>query len=427
MKIFTRRSKKVNSRVLPHNVCAQFLDRMSHAIYVVDDDSPVFNVVYVNNKFMTTMRASSIEEITNISVMSYHTFEQGNGLTINDVAGPFIESIKRDGHATATMRFLRLDKTEFMVDIHCESINIEGKNFTVTFVEDAKHIEIQNEKKMYMNTLTEEFEQSVGKVSGSVNSFSDDLQVSAKLMTKTAMETAELSSLMLSAAEHAAANVSMVAAAAEELGSSVHEIARQVQGSAGLAQAAVGEANRTVAFVGALRQTSSRIGDMVGMISSIAGQTNLLALNATIEAARAGDAGRGFAVVAAEVKELARQTADATKEIAAQIGEIQSVTDQAVSAIDSITDRIREINDVAASIAAAVEQQGTATQEIVRNVAQASSGTAEVTGNLAGVAHASKDTGAAAQQVLLVSDQLSSQSEHLSEEIHRFLSTLRAA
>ncbi|MBD8902169.1 chemotaxis sensory transducer [Methylobacterium bullatum] len=219
----------------------------------------------------------------------------------------------------------------------------------------------------------------------------------------------------------------MVAAAAEELGSSVSEIARQVQGSAGLAQAAVGEANRTVAFVGALRQTSSRIGDMVGMISSIAGQTNLLALNATIEAARAGDAGRGFAVVAAEVKELARQTADATKEIAAQIGEIQSVTDQAVSAIDSITDRIREISDVATSIAAAVDQQGTATQEIVRNVAQASAGTAEVTGNLAGVAHASKDTGAAAQQVLLVSDQLSSQSEHLSEEIHRFLSTLRAA
>ncbi|WP_308444991.1 methyl-accepting chemotaxis protein [Methylobacterium bullatum] len=427
MKIFTRRPNKVSARVISHNVCAKFLDCMSHAIYVVDRDSPIFNVVYANNKFMTTMRANSIDELTNISVMAYHTFEQGNGLTINDVAGPFVESINQDGHGQATMRFLRCDKTEFMVDIYCESVTIEGKNYGITFVEDAKYIEIENQKRIYMNGLTEEFEQSVGKVSGSVNSFSGDLQTSAKIMTRTAMETAKLSSVMLSAAEHAAANVSMVAAAAEELGSSVSEIARQVQGSAGLAQAAVGEANRTVAFVGALRQTSSRIGDMVGMISSIAGQTNLLALNATIEAARAGDAGRGFAVVAAEVKELARQTADATKEIAAQIGEIQSVTDQAVSAIDSITDRIREISDVATSIAAAVDQQGTATQEIVRNVAQASAGTAEVTGNLAGVAHASKDTGAAAQQVLLVSDQLSSQSEHLSEEIHRFLSTLRAA
>ena len=75
-----------------------------------------------------------------------------------------------------------------------------------------------------------------------------------------------------------------------------------------------------------LSQAAQKIGDIVGLISTIAGQTNLLALNATIEAARAGDAGKGFAVVASEVKSLADQTAKATAEISAQIEEIQAST-----------------------------------------------------------------------------------------------------
>ncbi|WP_238232264.1 methyl-accepting chemotaxis protein, partial [Methylobacterium hispanicum] len=127
-------------------------------------------------------------------------------------------------------------------------------------------------------------------------------------MTATAAETAGLSATTASAAEEASTNVNTVAAAAEELGASVAEIGRQVDGSADLARRAVGEADQAAALVQALNGSVARIGDVVALISSIAGQTNLLALNATIEAARAGEAGRGFAVVAAEVKELANQT-----------------------------------------------------------------------------------------------------------------------
>ncbi|KTS09623.1 chemotaxis protein, partial [Methylobacterium radiotolerans] len=87
----------------------------------------------------------------------------------------------------------------------------------------------------------------------------------------------------------------------------------------------------------------------------------------------------------------------------------------------------REIDGVATSIAAAVEQQGAATQEIVRNVAQASTGAGEVTGNIAGVAQASEETGAAAGQVLSAASELSRQSEHLRAEVARFLATVRAA
>ncbi|AWN55684.1 HAMP domain-containing methyl-accepting chemotaxis protein [Methylobacterium sp. 17Sr1-1] len=278
-----------------------------------------------------------------------------------------------------------------------------------------------------MLDLANGFEHAVGGIVRQVSDSATELQATAQQMTATATETASQSTTVAAAAEEASANVNTVAAAAEELGASVQEIGRQVSGSAQLAQAAVTEADQTGQLVQALRQTSGRIGDMVGLISSIASQTNLLALNATIEAARAGEAGRGFAVVAAEVKELANQTGRATEEIARQIGEVQGVTDQAAAAIGGITGRIREINTVAASIAAAVEEQGAATQEIVRNVNQAAAGAGEVTHTIAGVAQASEETGAAAGQVLTSSVELSRQSEHLAAEVQRFLATVRAA
>ncbi len=285
----------------------------------------------------------------------------------------------------------------------------------------------EEQRKAAMRDMADAFERAVGGIVGLVSSSATELQATAQQMTATAQETASQSTTVAAAAEEASTNVNTVATAAEELGSSVQEIGRQVTGSAHLAQAAVGEADQTAHLVQALSQNAARIGDMVGMISGIAGQTNLLALNATIEAARAGAAGRGFAVVASEVKALAEQTAKATEEIARQIGEVQGVTAQAVTAIGGITGRIREIDSVATSIAAAVEEQGAATQEIVRNVAQASAGANEVTGNIAGVAQASEETGAAASQVLSAASELSRQSEHLGAEVARFLATVRAA
>ncbi|MET0430281.1 MAG: HAMP domain-containing methyl-accepting chemotaxis protein [Microvirga sp.] len=275
--------------------------------------------------------------------------------------------------------------------------------------------------------LAQSFEQAVAGIVEQVASSATELQATARVMTDIAQEAGSRSGAVATAAEEAAANVTTVAAATEELGGSIQEIGRQVQGSTDLARRAVGEADQTAALVAELSAAAARIGDVMQMISAIASQTNLLALNATIEAARAGDAGRGFAVVAMEVKELAGQTAKATEEIAGQIGRIQGVTGAAVGAIGTITERIREIDGVASSIAAAVEQQGAATQEIVRNIAQATVGTKEVTGNIVGVAGASEQTGEAAGQVLSAATGLSRQSERLSAEVDRFLATLRAA
>lgn len=278
-----------------------------------------------------------------------------------------------------------------------------------------------------VTALADRFDADVGTLLHSVTAASAQLQSTATSLTATAEETSRQAGVVAVASNETSSNVQTVAAAAEELSSSVLEIGRQVTHSAGIAQKAVEEADRTNMKMRVLTEAAAKIGNVVDLITEIASQTNLLALNATIEAARAGDAGRGFSVVATEVKSLAAQTGKATEDIRRQIDAIQASSSDAVIAISGITGTISTINEIVASIASAVEEQSAATQEIARNVQDAAQGARAISDNIAGVTGAADDTGASANQVLLASDDLARQSRTMRQQVETFLAGIKVA
>jgi len=283
------------------------------------------------------------------------------------------------------------------------------------------------ERRSAVLDLAARFEANIGGIVNGVAAAATELQSTAEAMAATSEETTRQASTVAAASEQATTSAQTVATATEELSASIREISQQVTRSSDMIGAAVQQANRSDEQVSGLAAAAEKIGDVLRLISGIAGQTNLLALNATIEAARAGDAGKGFAVVASEVKALATQTAKATEQIGVQIKAIQDASRGSALSIKGIAETIGRVNETSAAIAAAVEEQGVATQEIARNVAQAAQGTQEVTNNITSVSQAAELTGAAAAQTLTAAGELSKNGELLKQQVEAFLCEVRAA
>jgi methyl-accepting chemotaxis protein len=253
-----------------------------------------------------------------------------------------------------------------------------------------------------------------------VGSASEELSSTSQQITANSEETSAQAKVVADATEQVSQNLQTVATGAEEMESTIKEIAKNATEAAKVATGAVRVAENATATVTKLGESSTEIGQVIKVITSIAQQTNLLALNATIEAARAGEAGKGFAVVANEVKELAKETAKATEDISRKIEAIQTDTQAAVGAIAEISSVINQINGISNTIATAVEEQNATTNEMARNVSEAARGSGEITSNISGVAQAADSTSRGASDTQKAAQQLVETSAELRRLVEQF-------
>ncbi len=260
----------------------------------------------------------------------------------------------------------------------------------------------------------------IGRHSSGLGASSQQLLEVSQTMGATAEETSRQATVVSAAAQQVSQNVSTVAAGVEELNTSVREIAENAAEASSVATEGVRVAESTTGSVAKLGESSTEIGKVIKVITSIAQQTNLLALNATIEAARAGEAGKGFAVVANEVKELAKETAKATEDIGQKIEAIQGDTGDAVTAIERISTIIGRINEIQTTIATAVEEQTATTTEISRNIGEASRGSSDIAENIESVAQAAQSTAEGAAATQTAAQELGGMSKDLNEMVGQF-------
>ena len=290
-----------------------------------------------------------------------------------DITDAFVRESKASLDAASNGRFHRL---------------LIERGLPGTFRQAAKRINAANRQMKRQAVSLAAQQAEIARSSQALKVASSSLEDNSQEMTHHAEEASGQASRVAVSAHQLTQNMHTLAAATEEMSLTVREIAKNAAAASQVASTAVQEAQASNIRVSRLGESSLEIGKVVRIITHIAQQTRLLALNATIEAAHAGAAGKGFAVVAGEVKELARETAQATDEISRKIEAIQSDTREAMTSIAQIQRIVDQIYDLQNTIAAAVEEQTATANEMSRNLAEGAEGTSAIASAIEHVARA---------------------------------------
>ncbi|WP_162249630.1 methyl-accepting chemotaxis protein [Altererythrobacter sp. Root672] len=294
--------------------------------------------------------------------------------------------------------------------------------------EELVRQEVERDRRVrLMHEVASQFEHTVGDVVSGVATASQQLELTASSMVATANQAAQVTGDVSRSIQQSTGSMTAAAAVSDQFAASIGEISQQAASSAERAQDARRIVQGADAIIAALATSTSEIETIVGMIDGIAQRTSLLALNASIEAARSGEAGRGFAVVAGEVKALARQTSDATGDVADRIQAIQNATGESIAALRQIAEQVHMLEGSAVAIAQSVDEQMMASKELANNLARAANGADQVGYNMGQVSETADSTGAASAQVLDAASDLHRQAEVLRGQVDDFLGYIRAA
>ncbi len=313
-----------------------------------------------------------------------------------------LEVIDRLSEGDLTARFDASAKDEIGLILAGVNTFIDTISHMITeIVENAIILANSSQDLSLTSTKLQEKAEEMALQSEKVAHSSEEMSANLTTMSSTSEEMSANTSSVSSTVEQMSNNMNMVAAAIEEMSVSIKDIARNARDGAKVSEEAISMSQAAFETINELGGTADDIGKVTEVIKGIADQTNLLSLNASIEAASAGDAGKGFAVVANEIKELAKQSAKAAKDIAVRIGGVQKSTENAVKVIAKVSTTINNITGSAGKIANAVEEQTRTTNEIAANVAETTTGSTHIATSVAELAKAiidlSKNTNVVAQ------------------------------